>query len=198
MFCTCCGGALHVIGESVSEMLDWVPAQLRRNPHHSSQIRLSDLRNGGAGAGARAADRRRLGDACAACPGVGQQILRSHALVSAGANLRPPRNRSSTFDAGWMGRRGLLVARRATNVLRGTCSRRTICSPTTRSCRCSIQAEGAPRRDGCGSMPANKERGAGRSRRPPSICSRRTAKLNVRPRISSGQRRSSCRRLCRF
>jgi transposase len=27
--CTCCGGALHPIGESVSEMLDWVPAQLR-------------------------------------------------------------------------------------------------------------------------------------------------------------------------
>jgi transposase len=29
MICSCCGGALHVIGESVSEMLDWVPAQLR-------------------------------------------------------------------------------------------------------------------------------------------------------------------------
>ncbi|WP_128931736.1 IS66 family transposase [Bradyrhizobium zhanjiangense] len=27
--CACCGGALHAIGESVSEMLDWVPAQLR-------------------------------------------------------------------------------------------------------------------------------------------------------------------------
>lgn len=27
--CPCCGGALHAIGESVSEMLDWVPAQLR-------------------------------------------------------------------------------------------------------------------------------------------------------------------------
>src|ERR1700751_4293078 len=27
--CTCCGGGLHVIGESVSEMLDWIPAQLR-------------------------------------------------------------------------------------------------------------------------------------------------------------------------
>ncbi len=27
--CACCGGALHVIGESVSEMLDWVPAELR-------------------------------------------------------------------------------------------------------------------------------------------------------------------------
>jgi hypothetical protein len=27
--CACCGGVLHAIGESVSEMLDWVPAQLR-------------------------------------------------------------------------------------------------------------------------------------------------------------------------
>ncbi|WP_035642022.1 IS66 family transposase zinc-finger binding domain-containing protein, partial [Bradyrhizobium sp. ORS 375] len=27
--CSCCGGALHLIEESVSEMLDWVPTQLR-------------------------------------------------------------------------------------------------------------------------------------------------------------------------
>jgi transposase len=27
--CPCCGGALHTIGETVSEMLDWVPARLR-------------------------------------------------------------------------------------------------------------------------------------------------------------------------
>ena len=27
--CACCGGALHAMGESVSEMLDWIPAQLR-------------------------------------------------------------------------------------------------------------------------------------------------------------------------
>lgn len=27
--CPCCGGTLHAIGESVSEMLDWVPAQLK-------------------------------------------------------------------------------------------------------------------------------------------------------------------------
>lgn len=27
--CLCCGGTLHAIGESVSEMLDWVPAQLK-------------------------------------------------------------------------------------------------------------------------------------------------------------------------
>ena len=29
MACPCCGGALHAIGETVSEMLDWVPARLR-------------------------------------------------------------------------------------------------------------------------------------------------------------------------
>jgi hypothetical protein len=29
MTCACCGAALHVIGESVSETLDWVPAQMR-------------------------------------------------------------------------------------------------------------------------------------------------------------------------
>ena len=27
--CACCGGVLHTVGESVSEMLDWLPAQLR-------------------------------------------------------------------------------------------------------------------------------------------------------------------------
>jgi transposase len=27
--CPCCGGTLHAIGETVSEMLDWVPASLR-------------------------------------------------------------------------------------------------------------------------------------------------------------------------
>ena len=27
--CPCCGGALHLIGETISEMLDHVPAQLR-------------------------------------------------------------------------------------------------------------------------------------------------------------------------
>ena len=38
MTCGCCGGALHAIGESVSEMLDWVPAQLR-------VVRISPSRN---------------------------------------------------------------------------------------------------------------------------------------------------------
>src|SRR6267142_1382961 len=40
--CTCCGGALHPIGESVSEMLDFVPARLRvlriRRPKYGCRI----------------------------------------------------------------------------------------------------------------------------------------------------------------
>ena len=87
-----------------------VPAELRVI-RTTRPKRLSDLQDGVAGAGARTADRRRPGDARAARPGAGQQVLRPHALVSAVANLRPPRNRSSRFDAGWMGRRSLLVAR---------------------------------------------------------------------------------------
>jgi len=55
----------------------------------------------------------------------------------------------------------------------------------TRPCRCSIPVEAAPRRDGCGSTPASKERGAGRSRRPRFMCMRRIAKLNVPLRISN-------------
>ncbi len=27
--CSCCGGELHAIGASISEMLDWIPAQVR-------------------------------------------------------------------------------------------------------------------------------------------------------------------------
>jgi transposase len=40
--CPCCGGALHLAGETVSEMLDWVPARLRviriRRPKYGCRI----------------------------------------------------------------------------------------------------------------------------------------------------------------
>ena len=129
MICTCCGGALHVIGESVSEMLDWVPAELRVIRTTRPKYACRTCETVAQAPAARTADRRRLGDACAACPGAGQQILRPHAAVSAVANLRPPRDRSSTFDAGWMGRRGLLVARGAA---RASCKERVRVGPSVR------------------------------------------------------------------
>jgi hypothetical protein len=79
-------------------------------PILSQAICLPELRDCGAGASSGAADRRRLGDTGTARPGASQQILRSHAALSAVADLCPPRRRSPAFDARRMGRRRLLVA----------------------------------------------------------------------------------------
>ena len=60
--CPCCGGAMHVIGEDRSEMLDVVPAQYRVQGDPSAALRLSVLRElGRPGAGAGAAGRWRNG-----------------------------------------------------------------------------------------------------------------------------------------
>ena len=129
MICSCCGGALHVIGESVSEMLDWVPAELRVIRTTRPKYACRTCETVAQAPAARTADRRRLGDAGAACPGAGQQILRSHAAVSAVADLRPPWGRSSAFDARRMGRRRLLVAR---GVARTPCQKRVRFGPSVR------------------------------------------------------------------
>ena len=46
--CPCCGGTLHVIGETVSEMLDFIPARLRvlriRRPKYASIATGSEAR----------------------------------------------------------------------------------------------------------------------------------------------------------
>jgi hypothetical protein len=57
--CGCRGGALHAIGESVSEMLDWVPAVARR-PHS-----ISDVRRCPDGLAARAGGRKPCMNDCA-------------------------------------------------------------------------------------------------------------------------------------
>jgi hypothetical protein len=70
--CPCCGGALHLIDETRTEMLDIVPAQLAGESHPTSALWLPRLRGGRrAGAGARAADRWRHGNrsAAGACGG---------------------------------------------------------------------------------------------------------------------------------
>src|SRR3954453_9760456 len=73
--CPCCGGAMHVIGEDTSEMLDVVPAQLRvrviRRPRYGCRAC-----EGGGGAGARpgAAGHRREGERGAARARAGGQV----------------------------------------------------------------------------------------------------------------------------
>jgi transposase len=107
--CACCGGALHAIGESVSEMLDWVPAQLRvmriARPKYA-------CRACGTIAQAPAPERPIAGGL--ATPALLAQVLIAkhcdHTALSSVANLRPSRDRSRALDAGGLGRRRLLVA----------------------------------------------------------------------------------------
>lgn len=53
LVCPCCGGALHAIGENVSEMLDWVPAQLKaiRRSRLAARTTCSPAAMAGANAG---------------------------------------------------------------------------------------------------------------------------------------------------
>ena len=105
--CPCCGGALHVIGEDTSEMLDIVPAPAAGEGDPPPPLRLPGLRGGG-GASPRAgtAGHRRDGDRGPARARAGGQVRRFPALVPPGGDLRPAR--ASTLDRStlcdWVGR----------------------------------------------------------------------------------------------
>ena len=105
--CPCCGGAMHVIGEDASEMLDIVPAAAAGEGDPPPPLRLPGLRGGG-GAGARsgAADHRRDGDRGAARARAGGQVRRFPALVPPGRDLRPARDRARPLHAVRLGRAG--------------------------------------------------------------------------------------------
>ncbi|MBX9604686.1 MAG: IS66 family transposase zinc-finger binding domain-containing protein [Gammaproteobacteria bacterium] len=90
--CPCCGGLLHSIGENVSEMLDWVPAQLR-----VLRITRPNTRAG-------PTDRRWAGDAGVARPGAGRRILRPHStLLATQIFARRGVELERSTLAGWVG-----------------------------------------------------------------------------------------------
>lgn len=104
------GGALHSIGETISEMLDWVPAQLRvvriARPKYACRACNKVV---------QAPAPERLIACGLATPALLAQVLvskllRSHAALSTVANLCSPRCRSLSFDAGKLGWRRMLVA----------------------------------------------------------------------------------------
>ena len=107
--CSCCGRSLHQIGESISEMLDWVPAQLRviRTSRPKYACRACDTV-------IQAAAPERLIAGGVATPALLTQVLISkycdHTPLYRQCNLRPTRCRSQSFDARWLGRRRMLVA----------------------------------------------------------------------------------------
>jgi transposase len=81
--CPRCGGALHPIGETVSEMIDHVPARLRV----PAKLRLPGLRDHPPGTRSRTAD----------CRGPRHPALLAHVLVSKYCNHLPLYRQSQIF-----------------------------------------------------------------------------------------------------
>ncbi len=186
--CPCCGGVLHAIGESVSEMLDWVPAELRvvriTRPKYACRACNKAIQ-------ARAPEQPI--DSGLATPALLAQVLVSKYcdhIRSTGKRRSSPATASSwsarPSPAGSAARAG--GSKPCMIGCARTCSRPVVCSPMTRRFRCSIRDADAPRPDACGSMPAISDRGTDRSRRRRSICSRPTERPNDLRRILSTSR----------
>jgi transposase len=175
----CCGGVLHAIGETVSEMLDHVPARLR-------VIRICRPRYGCRACGTihqAPAPERPIAKGLAS-PG-----LLAHVLVAKYSDHLPLYRQSQIFArhgvdidrstlANWVGGACWwlepLQARLAPNVFD-----RPSCLPMTRQSRCSIPAAAAPRQAGCGSMRATIDPSPDPKRRPPSISTAPIARQSV-------------------
>lgn len=121
--CPCCGGALHAIGETVSEMLDFVPARLRvlriRRPKYGCRV---------CGTIHQAAAPGRPIAKGMASPGLLAHVLVSKycdhtPLYRQTQNLRPARRRDRPLDLGKLGWWCLLVVRAAAGATGCPCVR---------------------------------------------------------------------------
>jgi len=183
--CACCGGALHPIGESVSEMLDWVPAQLR-------VVRIRRPKYGCRACGtvhqAPAPERPIAG-------GLATPALLAQVLVSKYCDHTPLYRQSQIFArhgveldrstlAGWVGGAcwwlDALHERLCANVF---ASDHLFADDTPVPVLDPVA--GAPRQDGCGSIRATSGRGVDRRRRLRFMCSRLIARASGRQHISS-------------
>jgi transposase len=181
----CCGGVLHAIGETVSEMLDHVPARLR-------VIRICRPRYGCRDCGTihRApAPERPI------AKGLASPALLAHVLVAKYCDHLPLYRQSQIFArhgveinrstlANWVGRRLLVAGASNRPASQRMCLDQPSCLPMTRRSRCLIPAAVAPRPAGCGSMRATINPGPGPNRRPLSTSTVLIARQSVLPPIS--------------
>jgi transposase len=174
--CPCCGGALHAIGENVSEMLDFVPARLR-------VLRIRRPKYGCRGCGmihqAPAPERP-------IAKGMASAGLLAHVLVSKYCDHTPLYRQTQI-----LARHGVEIDRSTLSVVHAggwsrcrralphMCSDRARCSPTTRRFRCSILAVATPRQAGCGSIHAMTDLGSVQIRRRPSTSTVPIARQSV-------------------
>jgi transposase len=187
--CSCCGGALHPIGESVSEMLDWVPAQLRvvriARPKYACRA---------CNTGIQAAAPERL-----IAGGLATPALLAQVLISKHCDHTPLYRQSQIFArhgvdlsrstlADWVGACWWLEA----NGCARTSLLATICSRTTRRSQCSILVVDERRQDVFGSIPVSSGRGANLNRKPQSIRLRRIVRPSARHRILRTSKAPAC------
>ena len=188
MTCACCGGALHVIGESVSEMLDWIPAQLRvirtTRPKYACRTCETVVQ-------APAPERVIAG-------GLATPALLTQVLVSKYCDHTPLYRQSQIFArhgvdlprstlAGWVGGACWWLEALHERLCKNVFASDHLFADDT-PVPVLDPGRGAPRRDDCGSTRARNAGGADRSRRQQSISSRRIARLSAQFRTSNTSR----------
>jgi len=171
--CPCCGGPLHMIGETVSEMLDHVPARLR-------VIRICRPRYGCRACGTihqAPAPERPI------AKGLATPALLAHVLVSKYCDHLPLYRQSQIFA-----RQGVEIDRSTlANWVGGACwwlepLQKRLAEYVFASQK--LFADGAaPRPAGSGSMPATTDLGTGPIRRLPSISTAPTGRPSGLPPI---------------
>jgi transposase len=181
--CAGCGGVVHKIGESQSEMLDWVPATLK-------VIRITRpkyaCRTCGTVTQVAAPERVIAG-------GLATPALLAQVLVAKYCDHLPLYRQSQMFArhgvdlarstlAGWVGGRAG-GSKRCTSACARSCLQAAICSPTTRRFPCLIRGAARQRPDGCGFMLVTNDRGAVLHHLWRCLCSSPTEGPNVHSRI---------------
>ena len=190
--CPCCGGALHLIGESVSEMLDWVPAELRvlriRRPKYACRS---------CGTAHQAAAPERAIAKGMATPKLLAQVLTAkfcdhlplYRQAQIFARHGVPMQRSTLSN--WVGGACWWLEPLHERLLKMSSLRRSFLRTTLRSASL-IPAAAARKPADCGLMRGTTGHGAGLIRRPPSTSTVLTARASTPLRISKVSR-ASCR-----
>jgi len=188
--CGCCGGALHAIGESVSEMLDWVPAQLRvvriTRPKYACRACNEVVQ-------ATAPERLIAG-------GLATPALLAQVLVSKYCDHTPLYRQSQIFArhgvdlgrstlAGWVGGACWWLEALHERLCKSVFASDHLFADDT-PIPVLDPGRGRTKTGRLWSMRANNAPGMDRNRRRRSICSRRTGKRSDRWCISNGSRAS--------
>jgi transposase len=193
--CPCCGGAMHVIGEDVAEMLDIVPAlyevKVIRRPRGARPRESGGCRGSESAVVQAPAPERPLTGGMASAAVLAQVLVAKYsdhlplyreAQIFTRHGIDLDRSTPAAAGAGsWPIGSGAPAGgcARWPSCCSAPFSPRPSCSPTARRCRCSIPGAAAPRPGGCGLMPATTARGRARCHPQSPMFTARTARART-------------------